>query len=77
MAMAREELLHNVASDAHDHSKRPPGMAQELDRAGLGWLTEWLTQVVPAAILDGAETIPRRPSTVPSRPQRRPWSKRD
>lgn len=77
MAMAREELLHNVASDAHDHSKRPPGMAEELDRAGLGGLTEWLTQDVPAAILDGAETIPRRPSTVPSRPQRRPWSKRD
>jgi hypothetical protein len=52
-------------------------MRQELDRAGLGGLTEWLTQAVPAAILDGAETIPRRPSTVPFHPQRRPWSKRD
>jgi protein-tyrosine phosphatase len=63
LALAREELLHNVVSDAHDHSTRPPGMAAELDRAGLGRLAEWLTQAVPAAILDGEETIPRRPST--------------
>jgi protein-tyrosine phosphatase len=65
LAMAREDMLHNVASDAHDHTKRPPGMARELDRAGLGPLTDWLTQAVPAAILEGDETIPRRPSTTP------------
>ncbi|HEV3320355.1 MAG TPA: CpsB/CapC family capsule biosynthesis tyrosine phosphatase [Solirubrobacteraceae bacterium] len=75
LAMAEEGLLHNVASDAHDHSTRPPGMAAELGRAGLGALTEWLTQTVPAAILDGAETIPRRPSTVPLRTKRR-WLER-
>ena len=63
LALAREELLHNVASDAHDHSARPPGMAAELDRAGLGGLAQWLTQAVPAAILDGEDAIPRRPST--------------
>jgi protein-tyrosine phosphatase len=76
LALAREELLHNVASDAHDHSTRPPGMAAELDRAGLGALTEWLTQAVPAAILEGAETIPPRPSTAGLRlrpARRRRW----
>lgn len=76
LALAREELLHNVASDAHDHSTRPPGMAAELDRAGLRPLTEWLTETVPAAILNGEETIPPRPSTTLLRVQparRRRW----
>jgi protein-tyrosine phosphatase len=60
MELAREELLHNVASDAHDPQRRPPGMSDELEQAGLGALSEWLTCAVPAAILDGGE-IPRRP----------------
>jgi protein-tyrosine phosphatase len=71
LAMASEGLLHNVASDAHDHSKRPPGMADELARAGLGHLTEWLTETVPGAILDGAETIPRPPSATTAAPRAR------
>jgi protein-tyrosine phosphatase len=73
LALAREELLHNVASDAHDHSARPPGVTAELDQAGLGPLTEWLTEAVPSAILNGEGTIPQRPATVSSigRPGRR------
>ncbi|MGH2902532.1 MAG: tyrosine-protein phosphatase [Solirubrobacteraceae bacterium] len=59
--LARDGLIHNVASDAHDDVKRPPGMAAEIERAGLGPLAEWLTQEVPAAILAGEETIPPRP----------------
>ena len=59
--MVEEELVHNVASDAHDEVRRPPGIAAELEQAGLGPLAEWLTQSVPAAILDGGE-IPRRPA---------------
>ena len=34
-------------------------MAVELERAGLGPLTDWLTHLVPAAILSGLEIPPR------------------
>jgi protein-tyrosine phosphatase len=59
-------LVHNVASDAHDPLRRPPGIGAELDRAGLGAMGEWFCQAVPAAILSGAD-IPERPgSAVPT-----------
>jgi protein-tyrosine phosphatase len=61
LGMARERLLHNVASDAHDELQRRPEIGVELERAGLGALTEWLTEEVPSAILEGAE-IPPRPA---------------
>ncbi len=61
LTLAREGLLHNVASDAHDDVQRRPEIAVELERAGLGELTEWLTEEVPRAILAGA-TIPPRPA---------------
>jgi protein-tyrosine phosphatase len=61
LTMAREDLLHNVASDAHDDVQRRPEIGVELERAGLGELTEWLTEDVPGAILAGAE-IPPRPA---------------
>ncbi len=73
------ELVHNVASDAHDLERRPPGTFAELERAGFGALADWLTEAVPAAILSGAESIPRRPRvTIRSarRPPRRRWSLR-
>jgi protein-tyrosine phosphatase len=54
-------LAHNVASDAHDHVQRPPGMGAELERAGFAALTDWLTLAVPAAILSGEAAIPPRP----------------
>lgn len=54
-------LVHNVASDAHDWHRRPPGLAAELEQAGLGELADWLTREVPAAILAGTE-IPPRPA---------------
>ncbi len=60
LQLAREGMLHNVSSDAHDHERRPPGMAAQLEQAGLGALSEWLTCAVPAAILSGEE-IPSRP----------------
>lgn len=59
-AMLRDGLVHNVASDAHDAIHRPPGMAAELEQAGLGELAPWLTREVPAAILSGGP-IPLRP----------------
>jgi protein-tyrosine phosphatase len=60
LELVREELVHNVASDAHDLAGRAPGIAAELEQAGLAALTEWLTEGVPAAILHGGE-IPTRP----------------
>jgi protein-tyrosine phosphatase len=62
LALATENLIHNVVSDAHDHLRRPPEMAGDIEQAGLGALRGWLTCDVPAAILDGRETMPPRPS---------------
>jgi protein-tyrosine phosphatase len=59
--LADAQMLHNVASDAHDLDRRPPGIAAQIERAGLGDLVGWLTQEVPAAILAG-ERIPARPA---------------
>lgn len=59
--LAWDGLVHNVASDAHDVGERPPSILPELAQAGLGPLAHWLTDAVPAAILDGEETIPPRP----------------
>ena len=75
LELARDGLIHNVASDAHDHVNRPPGMADELRQAGLGPLTEWLTQEVPAAILGGDEIPPRPAVALPGigTPRRRWW----
>lgn len=68
-----EGLVHNVASDAHDRHRRPPGMAAELEQAGLGALAGWLTREVPEAILSGTD-IPPRPqkATVARKDRRRP-----
>jgi protein-tyrosine phosphatase len=60
--LVEQRLVHNVASDAHDTVKRPPGIAQELREAGLEQLTDWFTLEVPAALLAGEE-IPARPAT--------------
>lgn len=61
VSLLRDGLAHNVASDAHDVSGRAPGIRAEIEQAGFGELTGWLTEEVPAAILAGAE-IPPRPA---------------
>jgi len=61
LRLLRQGLAHNVASDAHHVLDRGPGMASEIEQAGLGALTDWLTQAVPAAIVAGAELVPARP----------------
>lgn len=61
LQMVEEEIVHNVASDAHDLPGRAPGMAAAVEQAGLAPLAHWLTEDVPAAILGGRE-IPPRPS---------------
>jgi protein-tyrosine phosphatase len=67
-----KELVHNVASDAHDESNRPPGVLDQLERIGLAGLSDWLTQEVPSAILDGGEVPPRPDVAMPksARPHR-------
>jgi protein-tyrosine phosphatase len=72
LALAREGMLHNVASDAHDDTNRPPTIAAELEQAELAPLARWLTHEVPAAILDGGE-IPPRPAVALPDGGRRRW----
>jgi len=69
--LLEQDLVHNVASDAHDAIRRPPGMAGELSETRFSELADWLTNAVPAAILDGEE-IPARPAR-PIEKQMRPW----
>ncbi len=75
LGLLEAELVHNVASDAHDAEKRPPSIADELAQSGYGELSEWLTEAVPSALVEGLEQMPKRPSTpVPTHgPRRRPW----
>jgi len=76
--LVRDGLVHNVASDAHDVVARPPSIRAELERAGFGALTEWLTEAVPAAILTGEEQIPPRPAAAvnPGGRTRSSWLRR-
>ncbi len=76
LALAREGLLHNVASDAHDAVNRTPELAAELERAGLAPLAPWLTEAVPAAILaewgDPTAPVPAQPDGGRERRSSRP-----
>jgi|SRR5665213_1996309 len=79
LSMAREGIIHNVASDAHDIVRRPPGATEELRAVGLEPLADWLTEEVPAAILSGAEIPPRPAFELPRvEPERRArwWQRR-
>jgi protein-tyrosine phosphatase len=78
LGLARDGLIHNVASDAHDHVQRPPSIAVELEQAGLAPLADWLTREVPAAILSGGEIPPRPAVDLPpsEKPPRRAWWRR-
>ena len=72
--MLESDLVHNVASDAHDAQRRPPGLREALAAAdaalpGVADRAEWLTLSVPGAILDGGQ-IPDAPGPVPA-PRRR------
>jgi len=72
--LMRDGLVHNVASDAHDVGARPPSIAGELERAGLGALTHWLTDGVPGAIVHCGEIPPRPDVGIPALPVSR-WSR--
>ncbi len=61
LGLIRDGLVHNIASDAHDHAHRPPTIAAEIRHAGLDSLADWLTCQVPEAILENNKKIPSRP----------------
>jgi len=77
LQLVEDELVHNVASDAHDLDGRAPGIREELAQAGLGELTEWLTEEVPTAILHGGP-VPVQPvlERASTRPARKRWKLR-
>ena len=61
-----EGLVHDLASDAHDHLSRTPSLAGaveavEDDLPGVSAQAEWLTSVAPAAILAGKRPPPPPP----------------
>jgi protein-tyrosine phosphatase len=63
--LLRDGLVHDLSSDAHDHLRRPPGLADALESVedelpGIGRRREWLTELAPAAILAG-EALPDPP----------------
>src|SRR5215210_1308244 len=65
VALLREGLAHVVASDAHDHVKRPPGLQAgfpglERELPGIGEQADWMCELVPRAVLDGSP-LPGRP----------------
>lgn len=72
--LLHEDLVHVVASDAHNHDVRPPGLDEavltaERDVPGIADRIEWLTREVPGAILAG-EPIPEpAPLSPPDRPR--------
>jgi protein-tyrosine phosphatase len=71
LEMARQGLIHNVASDAHDCERRPPEIAAGLEHAGLAAHRELLTEAMPRAILDGKD-LPAHPGALIA-PRRRRW----
>jgi protein-tyrosine phosphatase len=76
LGLARDGMIHNVTSDAHDCTQRPPAIAHELQQAGLWPLADWLVQDVPAAILSGEEIPPRPAIELAGGPTRRWWRRR-
>lgn len=61
-----EGLVHNVASDAHDPQRRPPGLREgfrrlDADVPGLAEQSDWFTREVPQAVVAGEELPPAPP----------------
>ena len=58
-------LVHNVASDAHDARRRPPGLLSSLEEVGMSEYASYWCESVPAAIISGGE-IPNPPTSFPA-----------
>jgi protein-tyrosine phosphatase len=64
--LLREQLVHSVCSDAHDHVRRPPTIADAFTHLArelpdIADQAEWLTRLAPAAILAGEPLPPKSP----------------
>jgi protein-tyrosine phosphatase len=75
LAMFRDGLVHNVASDSHDTGRRGPRLSRGLEALArdVGATPEqlrWLVVDVPAAILAGADPPPRPDARTQSWPAR-------
>jgi len=62
--LLHDGLVHDVASDAHDARRRPPGLGEafasmERELPGISAQRRWLTQLAPEAILNGTPLPPR------------------
>jgi protein-tyrosine phosphatase len=73
--MLRGGLVHDVASDAHDHLHRPPSLVEGFDDMkddlpGIDRHTAWYTVTSPVAILAG-NPLPQAPSLGVSAPASR------
>jgi protein-tyrosine phosphatase len=69
-------LVHDVASDAHDHLHRPPDLltgfeSAEADVPGIRGQANWFTVTAPVAIVTGRQLPP--PPDPPPRPPVKRW----
>jgi len=69
--LMRDGLVHDVASDAHDHRRRPPSLisgfaAAERELPGISEHADWYTRVAPATLLAG-RSLPAPPVPAPSK----------
>jgi protein-tyrosine phosphatase len=72
-ALLARGLIHVLASDAHDHEVRRPGLLAGAAAAGIPQQTvDWMTRSVPASIISG-DPIPPRPEQPP---RHRRWVRR-
>jgi protein-tyrosine phosphatase len=72
--LLERDLVHNVASDAHDARHRRPGIGDAFEAAedelpGISERAKWMTVDVPKAILDGGP-VPAPPGAPPRRRRR-------
>ena len=76
--LLKRDQVHVLASDAHDAVRRPPGLLASLEAAerevpGIGAREGWMTEEVPAAVIQG-DSIPPAPPLPP--PRGRSWRRR-
>ena len=69
-------LVHDVASDSHDHLHRPPDLltgfeSAEIDVPGIRGQASWFTVTAPVAIVTGKDSLPPRPDPPPRPPTSR------
>lgn len=75
LELFHDGLVHDVASDAHDHLHRPPDLlagfeSAEAEIPGIGEQATWFTVTSPVAILAG-RPLPGRPDPPPRPPTSR------